>query len=346
MNDYFNKYKRYSNTVLKKALDNWYSPRFNSLSDTIIKKPRWTVYENWMNDYMNNIKFTPLNEISLPGSHDSGTYELYTDEIYNDKDFTGISQAIAAPIIRRYAITQEVDIYTQLMEGNRYIDLRFAKDRHGKMRIVHTVFGNGPEMIFNQIYNFLTKHPTEVVIIDLQHLWNLDSSDKKTLKKIIIERIGPHLAPRATFNSYTPISEYISSGKNSILLFDDNATVKEEPLFWYRNDSIIKNPWYNTDNIYYLTESLDKAMIKVPKEKKYFYVSQLLLTVTPEYVKNIILHGHGGSLKDLTLTHRQTMDDWVKSRTNKKNPPYNFNIIIRDFYTQNSIKYVVENNKQ
>lgn len=329
---------------------------------------RWQDYINWMESSSDNVKNTPLNKLGIPGTHDSGTYDLFTDEIYNVNDFTGIAPTIAGPIIRALAVTQEANIYAQLMEGNRYIDLRFARDNEGRIRIVHTVFGNDAQEIFNQIRRFLSEHPKEVVIIDVQNINNLTLEDQFKLRDIIIRTIGGFLAPRNTLTQTSTLNDFYALGKNAALLYvNDDFVYHEEPMYWYRNLGVIRNPWYDTNDINYLLQKNTEGIATLPALRSYLYVSQMVLTTNTSEVKNIILdllkwlpipiYGQirftqefnnlvkTPGIYKLTEPHFGQIQNWIVSKTPTSSSSIFPNIVMLDFYQKDNIGAVTAYNK-
>lgn len=346
-----------------------YYPYMNDWLDSFefSTQPRWKDFEHWMENLNESIKNIPLNQLTIPGTHDSGTYQLYTDEIYNVDDFTGIAPTIAGPIIRAMAVTQNTDIYSQLVEGNRYIDLRFAKDNKGRIRIVHTVFGNSADSIFDQIKRFLDSHPKEIVIIDIQHINNLSSSDELVLKNIIMNTIGSHLAPRNSFKTTSTISDFYKEGKNAVILYDRADSVKNEPLYWYRNDSTIRSPWYNTNDYNYLMNKIDEGLKSLPRTRNYYYVSQAVLTINTSEIKSIILNllkwlpvpiygqirfaqefnklVNTSGIYNLISPHFTDIDQWLITHKASGSTPYYPNIFMQDFYQKSTLGILIDFNK-
>lgn len=334
-----------------------------------VTSPRWTEYEHWMAD-SKTPKDMPLSKLAIPGSHDSGTYQLYTDEIYDVNDFTGIAPTIAGPVIRAMAVTQQADIYSQLMEGNRYIDLRFAKDQKGRIRIVHTVFGNEATPIFNQISRFLKDHPKEVVIIDIQHINNLNKDDQKKLIDIIKKTIGTHLAPRGQYTTASTLGDFNKGNKNAVLYYTDSATVNNEPFFWYRNNDTLQSPWYNTSDYHYLMDKINAGLTALPENRSYIYISQLVLTINDSAIKSIILnllkwlpipiYGQirfaqefnklvsTPGILNITAPHFKEIQDWLIQHSPVDSPDkskvYRPNIIMRDFYQKDGIGTLIRYN--
>lgn len=356
-------------------MDNMYGDysmnQINALSFNFATSPRWTDFENWMSQLSANAKKTPLFKLGIPGTHDSGTYNLYTDEIYNVNDFTGIAPTIAGPIIRAMAVTQSSDVYTQLMEGNRYIDLRFARDNKGRIRIVHTVFGEDVSVIFDQIRRFLDSHPKEVVIVDIQNINNLNNADENNMKNVIMEKIGTHLAPRNGFSTSSTVEDYNNANKNCILVYTNASFVESEPLYWFRTPEIIQNPWYNTNDINYLVQQNNEGLNNLPSNRSYFFVSQMVLTINDSQILDIILdlikwlpvpiYGqirftqefnklvNTPGIYNITAPNYGIIQDWIVSHSpvdgnnapNANNIP---NIIILDFYQKNNINSIVRYN--
>ena len=119
-----------------------------------------------------------LNSMNIPGTHDSGMYYC--------TDTTAT-----------YAITQYVDIASQLERGARIFDIRLRYGGNNKAAICH---GAGSllrydaqvpaktkdeddkpytyDMVLSQIASFLNAHPTETVILTVQHESDADDEDE------------------------------------------------------------------------------------------------------------------------------------------------------------------------
>ncbi len=118
-----------------------------------------------------------LNSMNIPGTHDSGMYYC--------TDTTAT-----------YAITQYVDVAAQLERGARIFDIRLRYGGNNKAAICHgagsfwrydaqvpakTKDGDDTpytyDMVLTQIADFLNAHPTETVILTVQH--ESDADDEK-----------------------------------------------------------------------------------------------------------------------------------------------------------------------
>lgn len=89
----------------------------------------------------------PFNQIVIPGTHDTGTF----------------GSGCSSPIAR----TQMYNIGEQLNGGIRFMDIRVAWFG-GLLYTVHTVTCGSYNDVLSDIRDFLTAHPTEILIIRLR----------------------------------------------------------------------------------------------------------------------------------------------------------------------------------
>ena len=120
---------------------------------------------------------TPLSGVAIPGAHDSGTFNLdETDfDTQSGSDCTSYSPVFASvpALVKQWSEAQNIDYTRQLDDGVRYFDVRVAYTGNEQQgwRIVHTQFSNDPlQSDMASIATWAQAHPTEVVIVDVQHL--------------------------------------------------------------------------------------------------------------------------------------------------------------------------------
>ena len=101
-----------------------------------------------LSQWMDMIKDdTLLKNVVIPGAHDAGTFGL--------------------PYL---AETQDRDTAEMLACGIRYLDLRVAKTKDGELKIYHGPFkGVTLDSVLESISDFITKNPSEALILDFQH---------------------------------------------------------------------------------------------------------------------------------------------------------------------------------
>lgn len=144
-------------------------------------------HSRWMTDNWNALKNKTLRQLVLPGSHDSGAYDLvnpwelfdgrYTDigpgaashlqftapdaadKIYND------DLAASGPFFEDWSQTQDRTLYEQLCDGIRSFDMRIAVDPAGEFRAVHSLYGDTLEIMLDDINRFSNENPGEFIFL-------------------------------------------------------------------------------------------------------------------------------------------------------------------------------------
>lgn len=113
------------------------------------------VFSTWTEvDWMGYVDGTlKLNQLNIPGTHDSGTYNIETKEL-----------------VTKFQ-TQEINITQQLESGVRYLDIRLGYVIDGDIKIMHS--DAYCELTFKTLINncreFLNKHKTESIIIHIKN---------------------------------------------------------------------------------------------------------------------------------------------------------------------------------
>lgn len=183
-----------------------------------------------LNSWMKNVDDeTLLNEVIIPGSHDSGTYGMsYLGE------------------------TQYLTIKEQLERGVRYFDLRVNKVKD-KYKIYHSII-NGVDFdpILFDLLDFIKNNQTETLILDFQHFKN--NSQEYVLKRIN-ELFDDYVI---TNDKNVKDLEFISSLKikdcrgKCLFLFGDNCkyTIDNSHIF-KRNDDLGTHLDASLDSYYY-----------------------------------------------------------------------------------------------
>lgn len=126
----------------------------------------------WMDADWDLLADKSLRELTLPGTHDSGTYALLAalapdaeelvSQLWTNADLggaTGVHEYITA-----MATAQTLSFYGQLMLGIRYLDLRVC-EVGGVLRTCHSVQGKPIADLLADIKHFLEAHPREIVVI-------------------------------------------------------------------------------------------------------------------------------------------------------------------------------------
>ena len=112
----------------------------------------------WMRDVHNDLKDIPLSELAIPGSHNSGAY--WIDEngplASNQPDLVRTlveNWEPARAIIKKYSITQTLDVLEQLNHGVRHLDIRVAVF-NGSFHVYHGFYGKTLHFVLQQVKQF------------------------------------------------------------------------------------------------------------------------------------------------------------------------------------------------
>jgi hypothetical protein len=170
--------------------------------------------ESWMTLLPVQGKSLPLTLLHIPGSHDSGSYDLKLwskirwDTIRNPKHASGtwhrLIPIVTRPLVKRWGQTQKYSIHSQLEHGIRYFDIRVAeKGNQGDFFFVHGLYGPKISRIAKDVNRFLEKHAGEVVILHVQHIFRMSANRQRSLLNLLIEIFGDKIAPFKEVNQTT-----------------------------------------------------------------------------------------------------------------------------------------------
>ena len=173
-----------------------------------------------------SVKAKKLTEIVIPGSHDSGTYQLDKKlpvghdepEILQELGNNVVLGPLTKYIIHRWSTTQHGNIQDQLHNGIRYFDFRVAK-LEGKFRIVHGLHGNEVFDIFTSIQEFLELNTQEIVILHFQHYFDCAHEDHMQILQNLQDKFGSKLIEKSVPNLV--ISELQKAGKQVLNIHRD-----------------------------------------------------------------------------------------------------------------------------
>jgi len=142
-----------------------------------------------------------LVDITLPGTHDSGSYELVdaigpgestvVDDLIRVANKAGLP---IFPFVRGWGQSQNTTVYQQLLGGIRYIDLRVCVYNSGWFTL-HFLLGNQIQLILNDIRQFLDRHPGEVIVVELGDFAGSSTTERDFLGKMINDTLGRYLFP-------------------------------------------------------------------------------------------------------------------------------------------------------
>lgn len=210
-----------------------------------------------------------LLNIIIPGSHDSATSNINETKEYASnappillkakKFYTGTK---LKNLVVRWAIAQERNVFQQLCDGIRYIDLRVCSvknpgDKVGTMYTCHSVISDKLEDVLNDIKEFTEKHPKEILIIDFNHFYDMDAPTHKSLVNMIETKYSSRLIKKE-MSLTSKIENYWKEGKSIIVLYDKTTVANEYDFLWPQVH--IYSAWMNSPTLEDLKEKLYNHM--------------------------------------------------------------------------------------
>lgn len=310
-----------------------------------------------MEHYGNAIADKPLNQLILPGTHDSGTYQL-TNEIAKNQDisdkinklkYIGVG-FIVNSVIKKWSKTQDKNIYDQLKSGVRYLDLRLSYwDDKNDFYVTHGLFGPKFSDVAAQISRFLNENPKEILVIQIGDMNYLGveskaQSNQEKLIKFIESTFKGKLAQKSKIaGPISMVRDFWKNGYQIFLIYKDKEMSNQSDVLWHRK-SVIDNYWPNVDNADQLKKKLDEHMNKrtANNNGEKFYVVQSQVTANNKTIENGLnpLSSKPKSLEDLAKIVNAKFPAWLNEWATR-NP----NIIITDFTSSKMAQAIYELNK-
>ncbi|KAK8811517.1 hypothetical protein WA158_003251 [Blastocystis sp. Blastoise] len=277
-------------------------------------------YESWMYDNYNKIQNKTILDIVLPGTHDSGAYELTSTwapgGFGNEDDNYYISLCERfhfnlPKLMKPWAICHSGSIYEQLTYGIRAFDIRAMWD--GEWYIHHDFRGNYLTVVFEDVKRFLDIHPKEIVLLDVSHIHDYSQKGYNIteLVTLIDSYLSSYLIPASTSLSITPISYYIQTNKRVIcnLEYNDVTTVSKNYFSFNKNTEGV---YSNKDTIQPMVEHNDKQIQQLGGHGIFFETS---FTLTPRFttiISSLIpcYYEHPNLLSLTQTTGDQVLHNW------------------------------------
>ena len=317
-------------------------------------------YESWMSHLSESNKGKKINELLLPGTHDSGAYQLNlryrinTSFSYTIFNLLGRICPCVRKILSSWVLTQDRTIYQQLEDGIRFLDLRITY-RHSDQRfyVSHTYSCIPLEEALKDIKSFMNKHAEEALVISLSRDWThrqgmenqegnaLLSSVSKELKSFLCNNPG-----NSRFGEDMTLKEMTRSGKRIVCYYDGPHTpTRAFDFIW--NGSNIHSYWTETLSVEEKKECLlnsTKNLARIPKNNKDFNVLCFTLTPSAQDVRSDVFHRvthpfeEGNNLENLAFKINQIMPSFL---TENASLLKNVNVITSDFPNSDFVPNII-----
>eukprot|EP01088_Endostelium_zonatum_P009883 TRINITY_DN2320_c1_g2_i1.p1 TRINITY_DN2320_c1_g2~~TRINITY_DN2320_c1_g2_i1.p1 ORF type:complete len:446 (-),score=74.95 TRINITY_DN2320_c1_g2_i1:32-1369(-) len=143
----------------------------------------------WMGSLASTIGTKNMFQIVVPGTHDAGSYSLISDKPSADRatEYNSLQSSygsygsILGDSLVEWSKTQTLTFADQLSIGVRYFDLRLTWDvtiSPSSYRFYHFLLTSytAPDALRQQFQTFVANNPTEIIILDFNHLLGFNST--------------------------------------------------------------------------------------------------------------------------------------------------------------------------
>lgn len=189
-----------------------------------------------------------------------------------------------------------------------------------ELYLVHGMYSHTVKEMAIAVNDFLTLHPKEVVLLDLNHFFGMTPDHHTYCLNMLMDTFGDKLCPFLDMESVN--LKTLWENKLQVLAFYQNEAASDNFLFW--PGSKIPSPWPNVADATQMCKFLEQNYQK-KRDMDAFYVTQGILTPN----KDTILGNIMGSLKAI-LSEKCDVSfvQWLKG---KKAGSNGINVCIMDF---------------
>lgn len=286
-------------------------------------------YSDWMKSLPESLHSIPLNHLAIPGTHDSFTFHL--DE--SGSVATGAPGAVqglatvfgslAKKIISNWSKTQSLGVDAQLKAGVRYFDIRVSgRPGSSELFIVHGLYGPTVESCMESLATFLDEHCCEIVLLDFNHFYDMDSAAHDRLIKALIDRFSSKMCPVMDMSELT-LEMMWSAGLQLIVFYHCDAACQRHFQLW--PGACIPAPWHETFSCPALLSAVDRELSTRQTSCTSFHVMQGVFTPDSGFIVS-----HLGQ-KLLDTLAGQALDSFLDWLRYQKCGPGGINIVTVDF---------------
>jgi hypothetical protein len=309
----------------------------------------------WMADMIQQIGDVPLSQVALPGTHDSGTYGMTTQSAldpYNEGARARVVEAVdrvaqqrgisARPLMLGWSQAQDLSISDQLHAGIRYLDLRVSLVDSNYV-LGHVLVCGTLDDALQQVLMFTQQYPSELIILDVNHLYGMDSTESQVALINFIAGIldGRLVQGSPTFGPSNTVNEILHHDPvdkaRVILLLASSAAIaasgrtdvwcSEAENYPPCESSQIISLWPDQPTA---TGVLDHIRSQPERDLSRFYVSQGQITPSEELISDLGpgMAPHPGSLREAA----ELSNPEVLAMATQEWQGTSANIIILDFF--------------
>ena len=263
------------NTTHETVITNTSYLPYNSVSNNIDLK-------TWMSKVDDD---TPLKQLFIPGTHDSGTFagNFHLIQLVHTADITAIRYLIdkIPGITLYYGRTQNWNVSKQLENGIRFLDIRISDSnmfhsykfqiRHGDDVgwgwVYHSYYGDFKKGIFDKVIEFLQINDQETVLMSIKKEGKNSTLDIKQFEKDFLED--------SHFFTGSDANVTLKAVRGKIVLFSRSGFIPSEKrpgIKWGDTENFNIQDNYNDITVANKIEFV-KEHFKASKDKNKYWVN-------------------------------------------------------------------------
>ena len=196
--------------------------------------------DRWQEDLQSVLAGRTLQQVAMPGSHNSGTDSL---SLQMSLDAPAVYSMIPS-FIRRWSCCQADDVAHQLQAGVRYVDLRTARCAvdDDTLRVVHACAGSPVDEVLSAVAAFVQSTTHEIVIVDFQHFYHLTPEDHGGLvQRVEALFAGCGIIPPS--RARATLREHWAAKQRVLVLYGSKEHAPTRPELLLERPAGIISPW-------------------------------------------------------------------------------------------------------
>ena len=280
--------------------------------------------ENWVSELFGDHKQTRLVDLILPGTHDSGSYDITG----SSAPAPGAPAAYAkvGSIAAKWAKTQDQTLEQQLRGGIRYLDLRVALFEE-RLVLVHGLVSCDLDGALAGVRSFARDNPREPVLLDLQAMPAVVAHVR--LHELLQDVLGDHLFTGKGPPSRWTLEKLWSEDRAVICIVGHSGFADRAPE--YRSRRHLDSVWTNSRDVVALRKGLDSRLRARDRDG----LQCAYLTFTPG-TGTIISSGILGNtgLRSMSKPLFKLPGEWIPQWLDEGLRP---NVVSVDFYERTDI---------
>uniref|UniRef100_A0A1B6LSQ0 Phosphatidylinositol-specific phospholipase C X domain-containing protein n=1 Tax=Graphocephala atropunctata TaxID=36148 RepID=A0A1B6LSQ0_9HEMI len=298
-------------------------------NDTLEQVECLKIRPTWMSDNRLSIGGLSLTSLVWPGTHNSGCYRR--GDTLSQRD-----------TLARFVLTQDQDVWSQLVYGVRYIDLRVGfyppkrwnsseQIRHeSSLWINHDLIKVRPLVpVLREVRQFLEKAEGEIVLLDL-HRFPVGFSGRHPRHNRLVELLERELREvaveyRGGWPSLDTLWQNDPRGR-VIITYGDNEVVKKHSWLW----PPVRQQWGNQQTVTGLEEFLECCMNDTELRDSRRGLWAAMAQLTPGQMD--LLFNPKASLRTMANTVNSKLTGWLRDRWWQQ-----ANIVTSDFFLGNNV---------